>query len=68
VTINHETKTFGAKNNNIYFLYIVLVTIRIACFLFNFNYKVEYLHSSGMFIMGKFIVHLVLCEFVWFMN
>ncbi len=50
------------------YCYAILVTIRIACSLYKLVHKIEYLHCNELCIVGKPNVHLVLHEFVWFMN
>lgn len=44
------------------------VNIKITYFLYKLTHIAEYLQCIELFIVGKFIMHLVLHEFVFTMN
>ncbi len=50
------------------YCYAIFVTIWITCFLYKLAHNIECLHCNELCTMGKSSVHLVLHEFVWFMN
>jgi hypothetical protein len=50
------------------YCYTIFMTIRVTCFLYKIAHDIEYLHCNELCVVGKSIVHLILHEFVWFMN
>ncbi len=52
------------EKKNLKFRCAVVVSIKVACFLYKLAHAVEYLQCNKLFVIGKSIVHLILWEFV----
>lgn len=63
-----ERLKFLMQKKDTTYCYAILVTIWVACSLYKLVHNIEYLHYNELCTMGKSTIHLVLCEFVWFMN
>lgn len=50
------------------YCYTIFMTIRVTRFLYKIAHDIEQLHCNELCVVGKSIVHLILREFVWFMN
>lgn len=56
------------EKKDIHYQYVVLVRIWVACSLCKLAHGAKYLQCSEQFAINKSIVHLVLQEFMFFMN
>jgi len=47
---------------------VVLMNMKVVCSLYKLAHASKYLQCNKFFVIGKSIVHLVLCRFLYVMN
>jgi len=64
--INTEIETQNEKD--IRYLCVVLTNMKVICLLYKLAHASKYLQCNKFFVIGKSIVHLMLCKFLHVMN
>ncbi len=60
--LNHKMK------KDIRYMFVVLMNMKVVCSLYKLARASKYLQCNKFFVIGKSIVHLVLCKFLHVMN